>query len=1002
MRKVLACLLFFVASNAWAFRGRPVSDLRFDGRASTSASVIASDGTDFMVLSSVDLPSRERVFTQKVVDGKPVGPHRQVGRGGPAGLIWTGNDYLAAWRNRDGLFVAPVSRDGTPLATPSQPVVGIGAGGTALLTANRTSALAFGYTENTITAQPLDLAGRPSGPPITHDAPKARATLTGGVAANGFALVFSGWDGTWLMLFRADGTAITSAPVVLDGPYGGTTTHYHSNVAAVATDGSDTMIVFGAGRYEAEAELKNVVVGANGAIKSARVLHTIPGAGDRALAPVGLAWDGTQYITAINVLKDPPYGAEVDPAALRIARNGERVGELTWITESSGRQHAMALASSAHELLVTMYDPGNWPSFASFCVAVNPSTLQTSAPRMLARTLPAQEKLALAPGYGGYLAAWIERADGASTLRASRVDAGGNYLDGEGIVLDSGIGTARGKIAIDGNGAQWLVVWSEGRSIRGRFISRGGVAGAATIAIGFGAEVAVRWDGSQYVVLYSDDSLHTTSVSPSGSVGEAKTLAEFEELNEPNGSGGLSYNEPRLVLVGNRIVAVYTKERTMCWIGTPGSCSTETTVTGLRLDQAGASPFVIAENTWGEPAVAEGATQAVVTWSQYEALSGAFFSADGPGASFQINNTGTRSSVAFDGTDFVAAWWLYAAQDATFATARIAPNGAVSGKAIMGLDDAEYASDPVVAASAGLRPLVGFLQKHPTYDNIPRGGMLFTSEIAATDIAPPHEPPRILCATRNVDGTITVRWDRVTSHAFGVSIELQLPDGTFREIGVAPYFATLARVSPAGLEGSRVRVRSYNTGGFSPPSGLAPMIEPPQANLRWSTTACAGVPTTIEITLNGTAPFTVRWEDGLVQSNLTTSTATRVVTLMHDTTFTIVSVSDASCATNDAPESTRISVTPQPEIAEQTRAVQIKRGETATLTVAANEGARFAWFEGARGDTSHPVGTDTPLFTTPVLTASTRYWVRVSNRCGSVDSQAMNVSVSGRRRSARP
>ncbi|HEV7242285.1 MAG TPA: hypothetical protein VGQ36_23850 [Thermoanaerobaculia bacterium] len=995
MRKVLAFLTVLFATNAWAFRGRPVSNLRFDGRASTSTSVIASDGADFLVLSSAEFPSRERVFTQKVVDGKPVGPHRQIGRGGPAGLIWTGNDYLAAWKNRDGLWVAPVSRDGSPLATPTQPAV---LGDTTLLTANRTSALAFGYTEHTITAQPLDLAGRPSGNAITHSAPAVRANLVGGAAANGFALVFSGWNGTWLMLFRADGTAITNTPIVLDGPYGGTTTHYHSNLAAVATDGSDTLVVFGAGRYEAEAELKSVVVGANGTIKSARVIHAIAGAGDHAIAPVGLAWDGTQYIVAINVQKDGPNGNEADPGALRIARNGERVGELTWLSEVPGWQKAMALGSNAHELLVTMYDPIHWPSFASFCVAVNPATMQISPTRMLARTLPTQEKLALAPGYGGYLAAWIERADGASTLRASRIDAGGNYLDGDGIVLDSPAGSARGKIAIDGNGAQWLVVWSDGTNIRGRFLSRGGVASGATIAIGYGSEVAVRWDGSQYVVLYSDGSLRTNTVSASGNVGEEKTLAELEQLGA---SGTLSYREPRLVLVGNRVVAVYTKELAMCG-GVMPVCGTDVTVTGLRLDQVDAAPFVIAEYVWGEPAVAESATQAVVTWSQYQALRGAFFSADGLGASFQIDGTGTRSSVAFDGTDFVAAWWLYAAQDASFATARIAANGSVSGKTIMRLDDAEYASDPVVAASAGLRPLVGFLQKHPTYDNISRGGLLFTNEIETTDIAPPHEPPRILCATGNADGTITVRWDRVTSHALGVSIELQLSDGTFREIGVAPSFATRARVSPAGLEGSRVRLRSYNTGGFSPPSGLAPMIPPPQANLRWSTTACAGVPTTIEITLDGTAPFTVRWEDGLVQSNLTTSTATRVVTLTHDTTFTIVSVSDATCATNEAPESVRIAVNPQPAIAEQTHQVRISRGGTAALTVTANEGARFAWFEGARGDTSHPVGTGAHSFTTPPLTASTRYWVRVSNRCGSVDSQTMNVAVSGRRRSARP
>ena len=175
----------------------------------------------------------------------------------------------------------------------------------------------------------------------------------------------------------------------------------------------------------------------------------------------------------------------------------------------------------------------------------------------------------------------------------------------------------------------------------------------------------------------------------------------------------------------------------------------------------------------------------------------------------------------------------------------------------------------------------------------------------------------------------------------------------------------------------------------------------PAATLRASQRACANTPATITVFLAGTAPFTVQWADGVVQTNLPTSTATRTVQVAEDTTFTIVSVQDSSCGVNETPESIRIDVDPQPAIEDQTRALTVTANQAATLTVSASDASQYAWFEGARGDTSHPVGKSSATFTTPPLTRSTGYWVRVSNRCGNTDSDTINVSVSAKRRAAR-
>ena len=65
-------------------------------------------------------------------------------------------------------------------------------------------------------------------------------------------------------------------------------------------------------------------------------------------------------------------------------------------------------------------------------------------------------------------------------------------------------------------------------------------------------------------------------------------------------------------------------------------------------------------------------------------------------------------------------------------------------------------------------------------------------------------------------------------------------------------------------------------------------------------------------------------------------------------------------------------------------------GQTSVLSVLATGPAplTYAWYRGASGDTTTPVGTNNSTLTTPAITANTSFWVRVSNGAGSVDSRA--------------
>ncbi len=54
---------------------------------------------------------------------------------------------------------------------------------------------------------------------------------------------------------------------------------------------------------------------------------------------------------------------------------------------------------------------------------------------------------------------------------------------------------------------------------------------------------------------------------------------------------------------------------------------------------------------------------------------------------------------------------------------------------------------------------------------------------------------------------------------------------------------------------------------------------------------------------------------------------------------------------------------------------------------------KYQWYEGVQGNTARPVGTDSPQVASSSPSASTSYWVRVSNSCGQADSQVAIITV---------
>ncbi len=79
---------------------------------------------------------------------------------------------------------------------------------------------------------------------------------------------------------------------------------------------------------------------------------------------------------------------------------------------------------------------------------------------------------------------------------------------------------------------------------------------------------------------------------------------------------------------------------------------------------------------------------------------------------------------------------------------------------------------------------------------------------------------------------------------------------------------------------------------------------PPTAIVSGTTTICPGGSATLQVSLQGEAPYDLEWSDGLVQSGISSSVVTRSVKPSATTTYGLASFSDAACQASAAGSAT--------------------------------------------------------------------------------------------------
>lgn len=106
-------------------------------------------------------------------------------------------------------------------------------------------------------------------------------------------------------------------------------------------------------------------------------------------------------------------------------------------------------------------------------------------------------------------------------------------------------------------------------------------------------------------------------------------------------------------------------------------------------------------------------------------------------------------------------------------------------------------------------------------------------------------------------------------------------------------------------------------------------------------------------------------------------------TISKSTTITTI------CSANSENEKT------SPVLGTEPQSQTVGKGQSARLTVqaAGSQPMHFQWYRGDSGDESSPVGTDSLAFTTPNLSTTTSYWVKISNSQGTINSATAIITV---------
>jgi YD repeat-containing protein len=169
-------------------------------------------------------------------------------------------------------------------------------------------------------------------------------------------------------------------------------------------------------------------------------------------------------------------------------------------------------------------------------------------------------------------------------------------------------------------------------------------------------------------------------------------------------------------------------------------------------------------------------------------------------------------------------------------------------------------------------------------------------------------------------------------------------------------------------------------------SALTPVCQPATAATNNQTTLF-NTPAHLIVTAGGTEPRHYQWYRGLLPD--TTAPVGGDAAFFDTPALTAdadywVKVTNA-CGTANGPIHVTTTACPLPALNAPDRSVLEQSAAHLTVSVTnatPGDTLHYQWYHGAVDTLTEPVGTDKDFFDTPLLTAPTNYWVKVTNSCG--------------------
>ncbi|HXH92896.1 MAG TPA: M57 family metalloprotease, partial [Thermoanaerobaculia bacterium] len=241
-------------------------------------------------------------------------------------------------------------------------------------------------------------------------------------------------------------------------------------------------------------------------------------------------------------------------------------------------------------------------------------------------------------------------------------------------------------------------------------------------------------------------------------------------------------------------------------------------------------------------------------------------------------------------------------------------------------------------------------------------------------------------------------------HAIGFRHSNQTGDGTGVCASPSPCSSSALMTSPVNA-GFGSNLQQWDHDAVETVYGNGPPCQPPTSvSISGGGAYPSGQTATLSANVvGGNGTFTYAWFDGLEPDNshpVGTNSSTFTTPPITGTKNYWVKVSN-TCGNVTASASVSVQTGPgctAASIAVQPTSTTISLGGTATLSVTAGGSSPFSyqWYQATSNlDTSHPVGLNSPSFTTPGLTQATSYWVSVTNGCGFAKSNVATVSIAG-------